>query len=106
MVDQLKFPSADELPVPNKPVNRYSTGELTGKIADHIGTGKNAKDSFIWMTITWSFYIATSLSVLIFVRSLFITTESADVLSSMVEIWSIFVPIITLALGYAFGKGE
>lgn len=87
-------------------VSTVSNKEVAGKIADHIGTGKNAKDSFIWMTITWSFYIATGISLLLFARSFFSVASEENLLDSLVQIWSVFVPIITLALGYAFGKGE
>ncbi|ENY5168485.1 hypothetical protein ACEZNU_004517 [Vibrio parahaemolyticus] len=79
---------------------------LVGKIADQIGTGSNAKDSFIWMTITWSFYISTGLSVLVFAKSVCLPSEGFDFMTSIKDIWSIFTPIITLALGYAFGKGQ
>ena len=79
---------------------------VAGKIAAHIGTGKNAKDPFIWMTITWSFVIATSLCLLLFIRSFFVVAKDEVLLDSLVQIWTVFVPIITLALGYAFGKGE
>ena len=82
------------------------TKELAGKITGHIGTGKNAKDSFIWMTITWSFYIAAGMSVLIYIRSFYPVADGENLLDSIINIWSVFVPIITLALGYAFGKGE
>ncbi|CAB9493997.1 hypothetical protein [Alteromonas macleodii] len=102
---ELNFPE-QESTSPTSSGGSYANTEIAGKIADHIGTGKNAKDSFIWMTITWSFYIATGLSVLVFIRVFFSTTNTTDVLSSVGEIWGIFVPIITLALGYAFGKGE
>ena len=80
--------------------------ELAGKITGHIGTGRNAKDSFVWMTITWSFYIATGISILLFARSFYVVATGENLLDSIINIWSIFVPIITLALGYAFGKGE
>jgi uncharacterized membrane protein YdbT with pleckstrin-like domain len=83
-----------------------SKKEVAGKIASHIGTGRNAKDSFIWMTITWSFYIATGISVLLFTRSFFSVAAGEDILDALIKVWSVFVPIITLALGYAFGKGE
>ncbi|MCG9578807.1 hypothetical protein L1D14_21590 [Vibrio tubiashii] len=64
-------------------------------------------DSFIWMTITWSFYISTGLSAAIFLKYCFITpTPESDYMTYIKDIWSIFTPIITLALGYAFGKGQ
>jgi len=105
MAGELKLPSTKQ-ETSSAPSNSYNQREMTGKIADHIGTGKNAKDSFIWMTITWSFYIATGLSVLMFVRGFFAPTATDNILSEIVDVWGIFIPIITLALGYAFGKGE
>ncbi|EJB8540592.1 hypothetical protein P3532_22820 [Vibrio parahaemolyticus] len=86
---------------------RINEKHLVGKIASQIGTGQNAKDSFIWMTITWSFYISTGLSAAIFLKYCFITpTPESDYMTYIKDIWSIFTPIITLALGYAFGKGQ
>lgn len=95
-----------------KPANTSSSAssvsnkEVAGKIASHIGTGRNAKDSFIWMTITWSFYIASAISGLLFIRSFFPVAQEDNILDAITQVWSVFVPIITLALGYAFGKGE
>lgn len=90
----------------NEKISTVTSKEIAGKIASHIGTGKNAKDSFIWMTITWSFVIASGLSVLLFLRSFFDVANEEILLDSLTKIWSVFIPIITLALGYAFGKGE
>lgn len=80
--------------------------ELVGKITSIIGTGGNAKDSIVWMTITWSFNIAAGISFILFFRSFFSVSAGESLLDSIMEIWSVFVPIITLALGYAFGKGS
>jgi hypothetical protein len=104
----------DSLKIPEDTTSKPSTGkgstvtskEIAGKIASHIGTGKNAKDSFIWMTITWSFVIASGLSILLFLRSFSQIAAEEVLLDSLTKIWSVFIPIITLALGYAFGKGE
>lgn len=106
MADELKLPKAQNTSSSSDSSSSYNQNEMAGKIADHIGTGKNAKDSFIWMTITWSFYIATGLSVLMFIRGFCTPSETDAVLAEIVDIWGIFIPIITLALGYAFGKGE
>ncbi|END5392288.1 TPA: hypothetical protein I7765_20740 [Vibrio vulnificus] len=107
MDGQIKLPSQDtDTSTSNAQAGSLTDKPIAGKIADHIGTGKNAKDSFIWMTITWSFYVATGISVLLFARSFFEVASGESLLDSLVQIWSVFVPIITLALGYAFGKGE
>lgn len=87
--------------------NKITGKPMAGKITSHIGTGSNAKDSFIWMTITWSFYISSGLSIILFAKSCFLNADGgADVMAQIKDIWSIFTPIITLALGYAFGKGQ
>lgn len=106
MVDHLIVPELTE----NKPKSARASfkvnSDLTGKITGVIGTGQNAKDSFIWMTITWSFYTAGGISVLMFLRLFFGVSSGEDILDSIIKIWSVFVPIITLSLGYAFGKGK
>ena len=80
---------------------------VQGTIAKQIGEGENAKNSFIWMTITWSFIIGSGISFLIYIRSFFFDEPTTSVLTDTLSmVWSIFAPFITLALGYAFGKGE
>jgi len=84
-----------------------TTKEVSGKIAEQIGSGENAKNSFIWMTITWSFFIGAGISFLIYIRSFFFDEPNTNILiESLTTVWSVFIPLITLALGYAFGKGE
>lgn len=107
MQDSLKVPeSTSKESIAFEKGAAVTSKEIAGKIANHIGTGKNAKDSFIWMTITWSFFIATGISTLLFFRSFFNVAAEEVLLDSIIRTWSVFVPIITLALGYAFGKGE
>ncbi|AXA25688.1 hypothetical protein C1S65_16780 [Pseudomonas putida] len=77
---------------------------MAGKITHNIGTGENAKNSIVWMTITWSFLIAFFLSLLFF--SLVVAHKDFSYIDHIKSIWAIFVPIITLALGYAFGKNK
>ena len=105
MEGSLKAPAQDKDGTGGE-TNGSFNGELAGKIAGLIGTGKNAKDSFIWMTITWSFYIASGISFLFFFRSFFEIAKTEDLLEYITSTWNIFIPIITLALGYAFGRGE
>lgn len=75
-----------------------------GTIQATIGTGENAKNSIVWMTITWSFVIASVLSLLLY--ALVVCYKDFEYLDHIKSVWSIFVPIITLALGYAFGKSQ
>jgi len=78
--------------------------EGAGRIAENIGTGENAKNAIVWMTITWSFFIATGLSLLLF--SLVVADKDFKYLEQIKSVWAIFVPLITLALGYSFGKSQ
>lgn len=89
---------------PAQPSQNIKTESAKGRIAENIGTGDEAKNSIVWMTITWSFFIAGTLSLLLF--SLVVAEKDFKYLSEIKSVWSIFIPLITLALGYAFGKSQ
>lgn len=78
--------------------------EMPGTLTQKMGTGENAKNSIVWMVITWSFIIASVLSLLLF--SLVVCYKDFAYLDNIKSVWGIFIPIITLALGYAFGKSK
>lgn len=106
-----------ETPEPSPVPNTNPSGEtspvanMLGTISKTIGTGENAKNSIVWMTITWSFCIASGITACIFIL-LLITYFNTDkeyfnnLIKHSFSMWSIFTPIITLALGYAFGRNE
>jgi len=77
---------------------------MTGKITHNIGTGENAKNSIVWMTITWSFGIAAVLSIFLLILGAW--HNEFKFIDEIKSVWSIFAPLITLALGYAFGKSK
>lgn len=80
---------------------------IEGKIAQTIGGGDNAKNSFIWVTIRWSFLIGAVTSLAIYLRPVYCQAElQGSLLEDIKATWSIFMPVITLALGYSFGKGK
>lgn len=77
--------------------------DTPGRISAHIGTGKHARAAIVWETIKWSFLSGVGLTALLLLASwLKIIAITIEDIKTM---WSIFVPIITLALGYFFGKG-
>ncbi len=76
-----------------------------------IGKGNEAKNSIIWVTIRWCLAIPLIITGLFFISlwiSYFVGIESEykDLKDYMLKIWSTFAPIITLALGYLYGKAE
>ncbi len=92
-----KQSGVNKSPVSGKP----SEGEITKQ----IGSGDNARNSIIWVTIRWSFVIATLISVGIYFRPVYCQAEyPGDLVSDVKSVWAVFMPVITLALGYAFGR--
>lgn len=93
-----------------KPTRIDSTStNLAGKITEQIGSGDNAKHSIIWITIRWSFIIALGITLLLLIFLGFAyynnnQSEISELKKFILSVWSIFTPIITLSLGYAFGK--
>lgn len=82
-----------------------------GSIAAQIGTGEHARDTFIWMTLRYCFNLGACFSLGIMAAfGYYVIAEKQpdkiDIISNLKDVWSIFTPIITLALGYAFGKRE
>lgn len=82
--------------------------DKVGKVTETIGTGANAKDSIVYLTIKWAFISGVVISIFIITNNwIFRVNEKVpDFGTDMIRTWDFIVPIITLALGYAFGKAE
>lgn len=87
-------------------VTKPKDAPIVGLITERIGSGEHAKESFVWVTITWSFVIGTSITAIILLRTWCDGATATITIDSVKAIWTIFVPLITLALGYSFGKGK
>lgn len=77
-----------------------------GRISETIGTGENAKNSIVWITIRWSLILGGSITVALFLTSFCGDKGPGTLIDDIKGVWSIFMPIVTLALGYTFGKGR
>lgn len=89
----------------NKPLKGIPS--RPGVIAETIGTGDDAKHSIIWITIRWSLIIGSLLSLALYLRPAYCQKDySGNLVEDIKAAWSIFMPVITLALGYIFGKGK
>lgn len=73
--------------------------------SDLIGKGDQAKDSVVWYLITSLVRLASFLIVALMAFDVY-KFEGKNTLSILKEVWSVFVPVITLAMGYLFGKSE
>lgn len=106
------------LKIPQRPpINgrRESTlrSDIVGAVNYAIGTGKHAQDSVVWLTIKWSFSLGLLISFVMILYTWPVRPEGSHPpvrfefpMDNLESIWSIFVPIVTLALGYMFGKGK
>jgi uncharacterized membrane protein YoaK (UPF0700 family) len=95
----------EEIRAPSLP---STTGAITvpipGTVTQQIGSGEHAQNSIVYRTILWSFWAGAILSA----ASICIALKkgSSSALGEIKDIWAIFAPLITLALGYLFGKGR
>lgn len=89
-------------------VSPQQTPDMHGTITNTIGTGEVAKDSIIYLVIKWSFISGTVITLILVINNwIFRENEKVPDLTNDIKItWSIVIPIITLALGYAFGKSK
>lgn len=95
--------------IPESSNTRLTTGDIIiSKITETIGRGEDARNSFVYLTIKWSFIAGCIITVLIVVNHwLFRMNETIpDFTHDIQLVWDIVVPMITLALGYAFGKSR
>ncbi|MDR9850777.1 hypothetical protein [Herbaspirillum huttiense] len=101
--------STDNKSTPNaKPVLSEVKGPVNsvGKFAELFGSGEHAKNTFIWVAMRWSFIIGCGISFALFIRAMCFPDKAPNLIDEIKSTWNIFLPVVTLALGYAFGKGS
>lgn len=74
-------------------------------IPDKIGKGDDAKNSVVWHVITYSLTIYSCIVAALLVIDVF-SNGGQSALNIVKDSWAVFTPIITLSLGYMFGKKE
>ncbi|MET4895528.1 hypothetical protein [Morganella morganii] len=74
-------------------------------ISNLIGKDGDAQNSVVWFVISkilnWSFFI----SLLLIANDLY-RNEGENAIDILKSIFEIFIPIVTLSLGYIFGKKQ
>jgi len=81
---------------------------LPGKITKTIGRGEDAKNTFVYLTLRWAFWTGLVITLLVVINTWCFNQELKvpDIMGDISKTWEIVVPVITLALGYAFGKSK
>lgn len=94
------------------PINMRQKAESKSSIfnfntpfANVIGKGDQAKDSVVWYLITRLVRITFFVIFVLFAVDIY-KHDGANCISLLKDTWSVFAPIITLAMGYLFGKKE
>lgn len=113
--------SNDEYSFDNSGINSNKVRRVTGdyqkapieisfsktedNITNKIGTGDDAKNSVVWHVITYSLTIYSCIVAALLVIDV-VNNDGKSALTIVKDSWAIFTPIITLSLGYMFGKKE
>lgn len=82
-------------------------------ITAKIGKGEDAKNSIIWTIVTWSLAIPAGITFFYFLTMWYAMylfpnpdVHVGAIRENISKIWGLFIPIITLALGYLYGKSS
>ncbi|WP_409321348.1 hypothetical protein [Pseudomonas monteilii] len=70
-----------------------------------IGKGDQAKDSVVWYLITRMVRLSALVILILFAVDIY-HNKGVGCLDILKETWGVFAPIVTLAMGYLFGKKE
>ena len=95
----------------NSPITSSShiKQDIPGSLVQFLGEGENAKNSIVYLVIKYSFLSAAFLIILLVGINLIFNYpgfKNNFFFDGIKNIWSIFAPFVTLALGYLFGKGK
>ena len=82
--------------------------DLPGKITATIGSGENARNTFVYLTLRWAFISGVIITILIVINNWYFVEKKKvpDIMGDIKSCWEIIIPLITLALRYAFGKSK
>lgn len=98
-IDGTKKQGADQYKAPPRKALQ------TNAIAQHIGEGDNAKDSVVWFVITKIFYIYSIIILILLINDI-CRFSGVNCLNIIHDTWATYSPILTLSLGYMFGRKE
>lgn len=107
MTEENKLTFVSQQPKKNEQ-SSVKNPDQTGTITKSIGTGENAKNSFVYLTLKWSFLAGIVITIIVVVNCWFFVKSDKvpDFMGDIKATWAIITPLITLALGYAFGKSK
>ncbi|EOD9923963.1 TPA: hypothetical protein RST62_005400 [Klebsiella pneumoniae] len=78
---------------------------LSNSIAKVIGEGDNAKNSVVWKIITYTLYMYSGVIAIMMANDIY-RYGGINCVSIIKDTWATYSPILTLSLGYMFGKRD
>ena len=81
---------------------------IISDITKRIGRGQDASNSIVYLVIKWAFWTGFIITLIVAINYwVFREKEKVpDFIGDISALWDIIVPIITLTLGYHFGKSN
>lgn len=97
---------SNEAKQPKGGFSSLSSGRaLSNTIAKVIGEGENAKNSIVWKVITYTLYMYSVVIAILIINDVF-KYGGLNCVDIAKETWATYSPILTLSLGYMFGKRD
>ena len=103
-----KFKNASAEKLDNRDSAFTENPGFHGKIPETIGRGDDARNSLVYLTLKWTFGIGVILTIIVVVNTWIFPKEYLvpNIMKDITGVWELVIPIITLALGYAFGRSK
>lgn len=110
IIGKIELKTPDKEPSTNSKIDNEI--DRPGKLTETIGSGENAKNSIVYSVLKWCFLLITGF---LLVETIFLFIEifnskllvlSDKLLECFKVVCQTIFPIVTLSLGYAFGKSQ
>lgn len=97
-----------QMPNEEKKETKFRILPSIPKITRTIGQGDDAKNSLIYLTLRWAFVSGCIITGFIVLNHWFYRPceKIPNFMGDVKMAWDIIIPVVTLSLGYAFGKSQ
>lgn len=85
--------------------SKLQSSSNSSALHQFIGRGDDAKNSVIWRLINAILFIYGASIILLIINDLY-HNKGVNSLKIIKDTWDTFTPLLTLSLGYMFGKRE
>lgn len=87
----------------SRATDNKDSNDKTGSLSNPVGTGKHARTNIIWYIVSATFVIFSCIASAMIVMDIY-GFNTKGLSENIKDMWGMFTPVITLSLGYLFGK--